>query len=112
MYDLGMVVCRNPLCGKPHENVRGKCPFCGSDSHGHGDEKHAVKPHDLAKNVCAHGILRVLPCAKCERSAEDCEPYRRRFLTIYRDWLIEVRGVSKSEASEKAKAYLAGLDAN
>src|SRR5713226_788943 len=107
-----MVVSRNPLCGTPPENVRGKCPFCGSDSHGHADEKHAVKPRGLANNVCPHGIIRLLPCPKCERSSEECEGYRRRFLTIYKEWLIEVRGVSKSEASERAKAYLAALDAS
>jgi hypothetical protein len=106
-----MVVCRNPLCGRPHENVRGKCPFCGSDSHGH-NEKHAVEPHDLPKDVhCAHGIFRLLPCEKCGLSAEEREVYRRHFVTIVRDSLIR-RGVSKSEAWERAKAYFTDLDAN
>src|SRR6266446_2578751 len=76
-YDLGMMVC--PRCQKPHENVRGKCPnpFC--------DEKHAVEPRDLPKDVkCAHGILRLLPCAKCGRSAEECKNYRPHFLKLLR----------------------------
>jgi hypothetical protein len=106
------VVCRNQLCGKPHENVRGKCPSCGSDSQGHADEKHAVKPRDLANNYCAHGIFRLEPCAKCERSAEECEDYRRHFMTIIRDWLIKTRGVARREAWEQAKEYLPALDAN
>jgi hypothetical protein len=100
-YDLGMMVC--PRCQKPHENVRGKCPnpFC--------DEKHAVEPRDLPKDVkCAHGILRLLPCAKCGRSAEECKNYRPHFLTLLRDHLIRC-GVDKSEAWERAEAYLADL---
>ena len=104
------MICPNPNCGKIHENVRGKCPFCGSDSYGHVGGKYAIQPRDLAEKYhkyrCAHGILRHQPCSKCERSAEDSEDYRRHILADLKDLLIN-RGVSRSEAWERAKKLLA-----
>ena len=105
------MICPNPRCGKVHENVRGKCPYCGSDFHGHVGGKRAIKPRDLVtRYVCAHDILLCWPCTKCERSEEGCEVYRQSFLAQLKTIFIGA-GVSKAEAWERAKEYLASVDA-
>jgi len=99
-----------PSCKATHENVRGKCPHCGADFHGHIDGKRAVKPRDLVmRYLCAHDILLHRPCMKCERSAEDCEVYRQSMLARLREFFIN-QGVDKSEAWERAKKFLAAVD--
>jgi hypothetical protein len=104
-----MVIC--PQCGKPHENVRGKCPFCGSDFHGHIRGKYAVQPRDLGpKFRCAHGIALHRPCQNYERSAEECEVYRRPILADLRKVALHF-GVRESEADEGAKLLLVEIDA-
>jgi len=100
-----------PNCGTPHENERGKCPHCGADFHGHVRGKHAVQPRDLLgpKYRCAHGTLRTQPCAKCERSDEECEDYRRATLADLKRLLITY-GINKSDAWERAKEMLAAVE--
>jgi hypothetical protein len=107
-------------CNTPHENVRGKCPHCGSDFHGHIGDKHAVKPHDVELRSellwasgsyrCPHKILRHQPCPECAPTNEECEVYRRSILYQLKTLFIDA-GVDKSEAWERAKTFLAKLDA-
>src|SRR6266851_5284682 len=98
-----MMTCRN--CGRVHENVRGKCPHCGADSHGHVREKRVTQPRDLDKYLqqlrCPHRHFLYRPCPKCERSSEECEVYRRDILAR-----IIKFGIAKSEAER----MLAALD--
>src|SRR5271167_791650 len=106
-YNTQTMICPNPNYGKIHENVRGKCPHCGSDFHGHVPSKHAVQPRGLVENKCAHGIFRFRPCDGCERSVEDSEVYRRSILTTLTEWRVARFANSKSEAEKHAKAMLA-----
>lgn len=110
-YNSIMVICPNPKCGKPHENVRGKCPYCGSDFRGRVREKHVVQPRDLGpKSRCAHGIYLHRPCPKCERSAEECEVYRRSVLTDLRKAVL-LLGVREADADKGSRLLLAEIDA-
>ncbi len=94
-----------PHCRATHENVRGKCPHCGSDFHGYVREKRVVQPRDLgAKYRCAHGMFLHRPCPKCERSAEECEVYRRSILSYLK------RFFGESEAEKRSKDMLAAID--
>ncbi len=113
-YNLGLIdrraqwkwpimIC--PHCRATHENVRGKCPHCGSDFHGHVREKRVVQPRDLPdKFRCAHGNLRARPCPKCERSPEDCLFYQRDLLSYLKTLF------SESEAEKRSKEWLSALD--
>ncbi len=105
-----MIICPNPNCGMPHENVRGKCPHCGSDFHGYVRGKHVVEPRDLGpKGRCAHGIYLHRPCPKCERSAEECEVYQRPVLAELKKAAI-LLGVTESQAENAARLLLAEID--
>ena len=51
-----------------------------------------------------------MPCEKCNRSMDECEEYRPHILSELQEFLLRCGAVSKSEAWEQAKLFLAVLD--
>jgi hypothetical protein len=104
-----------PSCKTPHENVRGKCPRCGADFHGHIQAKHAAQPRELLSEVakrCAHGIFLHQECVKCERFGEDLEEYRKAAKVRAQEILIQHFGLTRPNAWRFAETLLEVSDAN
>lgn len=99
-----------PNCGRKHDSVRGKCPFCSSDFHGHVSRKRAVQPRDLANYRCPHGVLRLRPCPSCERTEEECVGYRRSMLSDLKKYFT-LTGVGEADAVERSKRMIAEVEA-
>ncbi len=97
------IIC--PNCGRLHQNVSGKCP------NPECRPTRAVKSRDLAiaQRLCVHDTPLHWPCERCERSKEDCKPYRQDILVRFQSIYI-TDGVSRSKAWEQAEQLLAAVD--